>query len=493
MSCCCTDCYRLTPASTGVEAIYKTSIEDGVRKWYDENGQLITDATLIAELDAAAEEANKVDCHLYVEQLVEDTDFETEVFCEFDTTANPPTKTGIKVAVVVAIDESGQPTSNQFDLATGAPYTAPADTSLMLCEEDNDIDLEPKEMCDNEATTFLRWFQSTNGVPTGTSFDTDLDGVPYVPTGPVSLGICGEETCYLTDVYKVTSAGAGVVNVQSWYDPATNATGNAVTPYSPPATAFSGPEDINCLPSHINGAPDATYTINDFDFTDSADAPTGWIGEGTDQHLIYSWVSVPFPITLVENGPNAEAGIVWLGECGGKPRIVGDWEDLTSPFTGGGILTNIPAGFHFLAVQMSDPSAFSRIRLSYSTDGGVTTQPLPVEWLHAGEPTIECLKAEVCPKSGDVTLLDGTAITVDNVEYFYCPPSCEAVTVEPSTRFEVSEACFRDPSAASNVTVYGYKKIEIDKTSGEIVSVTYLDADGTTELDQSVFIQTKCC
>ena len=489
--CCCQDCYKITPPSLGTEAIYKTTVEDGKRQWYAENGELVTDEALIAELNAEATEANKVDCALYTEQLAEETDFEAETFCEIDSTTKE--KTGVKVLMVVAIEEDGTPSSNQYDLSTLAPYTPAANTELVICDEDSDTDIEAKEMCDNDSTAFLRWFESKDGVLTGNTIDTDLDGNPYVVTGTVSFGKCAVEECYLEDVYQVVSPGAGSVNVQSWYDPDTNGgTGNALKPYSPPAAVFSGEEDSFCLPSHVNGDPDATYTISDFDFTDSADAPAGFIGEGTDQHMIYAWVSVPFPITLIEDGPNAEAGRVWLGECGGKPRVVGEWEDLTSPFSGGGILANIQAGFHFLAVQMSDPSAFSRIRLSYSTDGGVTVQPLPVEWLHAGQPSVKCLKAEVCPKSNTVTLLDGTVIDVDEVEYFWCPPSCEAVTVSPTSRYEVTPACFRDPSEAANVTVYGYKKLEIDVASGDILSVTNLAADGTTVLS-SAFVETKCC
>lgn len=491
MSCCCTDCYRLTPASTGVEAIYKTSIEDGVRKWYDENGQLITDAALIAELDVAAEEANKVDCHLYVEQLVEDTDFETEVFCEFDTTVTPPVKTGVKVAVVVAIDENGQPDSNQFDLATGDPYTPPADTSLMICDEDNDTDLEPKPMCDNNATTFLRWFQSTNGVLTGASFDTDLDGATYTPTGPVGFGKCEEETCYLTDVYKVVSDNPGIINVESWLDPNIAAnTGATGVPYDATSTIFSGPADVNGLPTHISGPADVSYTISSSNFVDSVAVPAPWDASGTDQHFLWTYLSVPEPVTVRATSGTQEEGILWLKECCGDLRELGDWPD-SAPFDQG-VDVQIPAGFHWFAIQISDRSANSGVRLTYSTDGQ-NFATVPTTWLHGTKPKIECLKAEICPRSGDVTLLDGTSVTVDNVEYFYCPPECTPVTVEPATRFEVSEACFRDPSAASNVTVYGYKKIELDKTTGAIVSVTYLDADGTTELDQAVFIQTKCC
>lgn len=488
MSCCCNTCYKLTPASTGVEAIYKTTIEDGVRFWYGEGGDVITDATLIAELEALATDADKIDCVAYTEQIVLDTEFETEVFCEFDTATDE--KTGVKVLVVVAIDEAGQPASNQYLLDTGAVYTPAAGTELRLCEDDTDTDLEPKEMCDNEATTFLRWFQSKDGILTGSTVDTDLEGAPYTPTGPVGYGKCNEETCYLTDVYKVSSAAGGLVNVQSWYDPAVN-TGANGAPNDTPDAIFSGPVDALGFPTHINGAPDATYTITDFDFSDNNDAPTGFDGTATDQHMIWAYVSVPEPVDIYEDGPNVEAGKVWLAECCGDLRPIGSWTNAEPQ--GGGYVGSVPAGFHLIGVQMTDPSAFSRIRLNYSTDGGATITPLPSAWLHGSKPKIECLKAEVCPKSGDVTLLDGTAITVDNAEYFYCPPECQPVFVAPSTKYELTEACFRDPSSAANVTVYGYKKLAINIETGEVESITYLDADGTTELDQNVFIQTKCC
>ncbi|WP_163269019.1 hypothetical protein [Chelativorans alearense] len=59
------------------------------------------------------------------------------------------------------------------------------------CE--NGTDLEMKVMCDGGTVSFLRWYVSQDGQPTGQFFDTDLDGVAYVPTAAVSVGPCPQD------------------------------------------------------------------------------------------------------------------------------------------------------------------------------------------------------------------------------------------------------------------------------------------------------------
>lgn len=195
MSCCgsCVSCYRLTPASVGTEGIYKQVLIEGERVWFTPDGDRLVspaDDTLIGELNAGASTATQVDCASYAALFApEEEDFEKAILCEADTNGD---LTGVKVLVITTV--GNPPTTNYYNLSSGASYTLPAGFSLVDCGGEVEYDLEPKEMCDSATTTFIRWFQVQNGVLTGVTVDTELDGTPYVPAGAVTFGACAAAT-----------------------------------------------------------------------------------------------------------------------------------------------------------------------------------------------------------------------------------------------------------------------------------------------------------
>lgn len=62
-----------------------------------------------------------------------------------------------------------------------------------------------------------------------------------------------------------------------------------------------------------------------------------------------------------------------------------------------------------------------------------------------------------------------------------------------SNEYEVNPACFRDPSSSQNQPIFGFKRITFNKETGVISSVEWLDANGTTVLNQGVYVEIKCC
>jgi hypothetical protein len=50
---------------------------------------------------------------------------------------------------------------------------------------DTDVESDPQIMCDN-GTTFMRWYEKSNGVPTINFYDRTLDYAVYAPVGPVT-------------------------------------------------------------------------------------------------------------------------------------------------------------------------------------------------------------------------------------------------------------------------------------------------------------------
>jgi hypothetical protein len=198
MSCgSCVTCYKVTPASVGTEGIYKQVLIEGERVWFTPDGDRLVspaDDTLIGELNAAAAESNQVDCASYAALFEpQPTDFEKAILCEADTNGD---LTGVKVLAITTIDELGVPSTSYYNLATSASYSTPAGFSLVDCGGEVEYDLEPKPMCDNGTTTFLRWFQIQDGVLSGSVVDTEIDGTPYTPGGTVSFGACSAANEY---------------------------------------------------------------------------------------------------------------------------------------------------------------------------------------------------------------------------------------------------------------------------------------------------------
>lgn len=94
---------------------------------------------------------------------------------------------GEKVLAISDLTDPLAPVTTYWDLVAGAAW-AGAHATLATCP-DVDVESDPKEMCDN-GVAFLRWFVKSNGVPTGTVFNTDLSGAVYTPSGAEVFGSC---------------------------------------------------------------------------------------------------------------------------------------------------------------------------------------------------------------------------------------------------------------------------------------------------------------
>ena len=119
-------------------------------------------------------------------KLCNPNDYETNVLCD--------AATGARILVVTGISSAGVPTSTAYNL-DGTVY-AGALSALVSCGGSGE-ESDPVEMCDNGVTSFIRWVVKKDGAPTGASFNTHLDGTPYVPTGPVTFGNCSDQRVYI--------------------------------------------------------------------------------------------------------------------------------------------------------------------------------------------------------------------------------------------------------------------------------------------------------
>jgi hypothetical protein len=94
-----------------------------------------------------------------------------------------------KVTVVQSINTTtGVPTVSYYEWGTTTPFVL-SPTQRLGALLDSDAVAESKEMCDN-GTTFLRWFVIENGEPTGTTFDTSINGASYTASGSETIGAC---------------------------------------------------------------------------------------------------------------------------------------------------------------------------------------------------------------------------------------------------------------------------------------------------------------
>ena len=113
-----------------------------------------------------------------------------------------------KVFVIISLDANGIPTVTYYNMSTGGIFSGTTST-LINCPTNTTIS-EAVEMCDN-GTTFLRWFITTNGQPTGTVFNTTLAGASYTVVATPTLGVCGtkftdeEAICYTTNGSTLSS------------------------------------------------------------------------------------------------------------------------------------------------------------------------------------------------------------------------------------------------------------------------------------------------
>lgn len=115
---------------------------------------------------------------VFTKKCPDEAEFDHHVMCD--------PATGEVLNVVVSYSPSGVPTStvyNQDDTVSSVPVG-----SLVPCP-DADTESDPVQMCD-AGVQFTRWIVKNNGQPTGTKFDTDATGAPYVASGAEVVGVC---------------------------------------------------------------------------------------------------------------------------------------------------------------------------------------------------------------------------------------------------------------------------------------------------------------
>ena len=110
-------------------------------------------------------------------------DYEKELLCE--------KLTGRKVLIESRVDVLDPTQTRQWRityLVWWAVFAWDPELDLENCP-DTDVESDPQIMCDN-GTTFMRWYEKSNGVPTVNFYDRTLDYAVYVPVGPVTPWAC---------------------------------------------------------------------------------------------------------------------------------------------------------------------------------------------------------------------------------------------------------------------------------------------------------------
>ena len=118
-------------------------------------------------------------------------DYEKELLCE--------KLTGRKVLIESRVDVLDPTQTRQWRityLVWWAVFAWDPELDLENCP-DTDVESDPQIMCDN-GTTFMRWYEKSNGVPTVNFYDRTLDYAVYVPVGPVTPWAC--TTAKIADV-----------------------------------------------------------------------------------------------------------------------------------------------------------------------------------------------------------------------------------------------------------------------------------------------------
>lgn len=231
-------------------------------------------------------------------------------------------------------------------------------------------------------------------------------------------------TCYDAETIDAFApTGTQGVNEERWIGD------DAVTglPVSTlPSQIFTGAEDYSLMPAHTNGAPTSAVVGPDFLVNDTNNAQ--------DQFRAWSYIYTPVPIRLRDRAAWAESTRYFLGECCG-PVV----EVLEVPYPGTSqaalLDVTLPAGIHYVGVQVFDFSAYSGVDLQYSVNGGVTWARVPKAWLYAQKPTLQTCPVRVCFKE------DGTSVLTDLLtgdplgpEFTVKKPNlCTPIAVQSST------------------------------------------------------------
>ena len=298
------------------------------------------------------------------------------------------------------------------------------------------------------------WFAPSGTQVVDTTLIAELTTLTDTEAKQASASVICEEECHLADVFEIVIDTPGV-DLQFWTD-------NAVAHSNDLSTIFTGPEDLNCLPTHPND-PDITATDTDWSHNDSTFG-AGGAGAPVSQTVASGWVIFPEEVVLEDNNGAVETARVYIGECGKKPEVVGEWLNTTN---NNGPFTQVSAGLTFIGYQNSDPSANSGFNLRYSTDGGVTFSNIPAAWVSAKKPKVVCHKAEVCPKSNKVTLLDGREITVDGISFSWKNPckECCGASGDSSSSCEDVETPLTTVTGTGDIPA-GLKSVTINNLAG---------------------------
>lgn len=304
------------------------------------------------------------------------------------------------------------------------------------------------------------WYSPTGRRITSATLIAELVSLTDTTSEQAAASVlCKDERCHLTSGYNIEIGTPGV-RIQTWQ--------TSAVPYDNDLNVtFSGPEDLNCMPTHPNTADVDTIDTN----WSHVDATYGAGGTGApvSQTVASGWVIFPETVLLRDNNGSVETGRVYLGKCGEKPKIVSEWVNTNTnpnPFA------EVGPGLYFIGVQISDPSANSGFNLQYSTDNGASFSNVPTTWLSSDKPKVSCERVEVCPRAGTIKKLDGTEVTVDGISFSWCSPCadcCGSTAVEStdsgSSCEDIDTPLTVQTGVNSNVPA-GFKSVTINNLTG---------------------------
>jgi hypothetical protein len=173
---------KLDPASvTALCDCFKKALEDVVV-------DVKLDPTSIADIKQVLEDVvvdvrfDATSTPFKVEIINPSKDAEKVVLCD------PNTR--LPILVVTVFDPvTGLPQAPTAYNINGSPYLSPIGALVDCATNTKQVESDPVEYCDGTGKSFLRWFNTLDGVMQG-SFDTDLAGAPYAPVAPVKAGSC---------------------------------------------------------------------------------------------------------------------------------------------------------------------------------------------------------------------------------------------------------------------------------------------------------------
>ncbi|TXH71284.1 MAG: hypothetical protein E6Q83_03520 [Thiothrix sp.] len=170
----CVMCLSFSGMAGVPDGYYKRIQEEGAPKWFGLDGKE-ADATVSAALESAYTTQTRVDCSLYESQINASSRF--VLLEEVDSTTKQPT------GVVVQLETKPDGTLVYTNLSTSAPYTPPANTSLVL-EEDSDFTLVQTPGCDNGVSIEKReWIRAGDATAISSTVIVVATSAPHTLSG----------------------------------------------------------------------------------------------------------------------------------------------------------------------------------------------------------------------------------------------------------------------------------------------------------------------